>query len=97
MTAFAQAVTRYRATRTETRTETDAPLAVAVFCGAGLVVSLICVACGLDLGADFFDGRRGRPPVGLRPSSPWRPVLSALRAVGLVLRYRAATLAQDLP
>ena len=54
MTALVQALTRYSATRTGARTKTDALTAVAVFCGAGLVVSLICVACGLDLGADFF-------------------------------------------
>lgn len=54
MTALVQALTRYTATRTEAPTKTDALIAVAVFCGAGLVVSLICVACGLDLGVDLF-------------------------------------------
>jgi hypothetical protein len=28
--------------------------AVAVFCGIGLVVSLILASCGVDLGAGFF-------------------------------------------
>lgn len=54
MTAIVQALARYRATRIEAETETEALIGIAVYCGAGLVVSLICVACGVDLGAGLF-------------------------------------------
>jgi hypothetical protein len=50
MTALVQALVRTAATRTETDTFTI----VALFCGAGLVVSVICAAFGLDLSAGFF-------------------------------------------
>lgn len=52
MTALVQAISRYRATRTET--ETDTFKMVALFCGVGLAVSLICATCGLDLSPGFF-------------------------------------------
>jgi hypothetical protein len=52
MSALVQAISRYRATRTET--ETDMLAIVALFCGAGLAVSLICASYGLDLSPGFF-------------------------------------------
>jgi hypothetical protein len=52
MTALVQALSRYRATKTET--ETDILKIVALFCGAGLAVSLICATYGLDVSPGFF-------------------------------------------
>ena len=52
MTALVQAISRYRAARTET--DTDMLTIVALFCGAGLAVSLICASYGLDLSPGFF-------------------------------------------
>jgi hypothetical protein len=52
MTALVQALYRNRATRTER--ETDILMIVALFCGAGLAVSLICASYGLDLSPGFF-------------------------------------------
>jgi hypothetical protein len=54
MTAFVQAFFRTSTAETETRTETDVFTVVALFCGAGLVVSVICAAYGLDLSPGFF-------------------------------------------
>lgn len=50
MTAFVQAL--YRVSRTET--ETDVLKLVALFCGAGLFVSLLFATYGLDLSPGFF-------------------------------------------
>lgn len=52
MTALVQAISRISATRTET--ETDMLTIVALFCGAGLAISLICATYGLDLSPGFF-------------------------------------------
>ena len=52
MTAFVQALSRYGATKTET--ETDIFKIVALSCGAGLAVLLICATYGLDLSPGFF-------------------------------------------
>jgi hypothetical protein len=52
MTALVQAVSRHRATRTVT--ETDIFKIVALFCGAGLAMSLICATYGLDVSPGFF-------------------------------------------
>jgi hypothetical protein len=54
MTAVVQALARYHAARIETGTKGDSLIGIAVFCGAGLVASLICVVCGLDLSAGSF-------------------------------------------
>ena len=50
MTALVQAL--YRASHTET--ETDVLKLVALFCGAGLFVSLLFATYGLDLSPGFF-------------------------------------------
>jgi hypothetical protein len=50
MTALVQAFFRVSGTETET----DVLAIVAMFCGAGLVVSLICATYGLDLSPAFF-------------------------------------------
>ena len=50
MTALVQAL--YRASHTET--EIDALKLVALFCGAGLFVSLLLATYGLDLSPGFF-------------------------------------------
>jgi hypothetical protein len=49
MTALVQALYRAR-----TETETDAFTVVALFCGAGLFVSLLFATYGLDLSPGFF-------------------------------------------
>jgi hypothetical protein len=56
MTALVQALSRYRATRTETETDilTTVLTIVALSCGAGLAVSLIWATYGLDLSPGFF-------------------------------------------
>jgi hypothetical protein len=51
MAALVQALYRL-SERTDVETET--PKLLAIFCGAGLLVSLVCAAYGLDLGAAFF-------------------------------------------
>ena len=51
MTALVQAFSHLSATA-NTRTETLKVLTA--FCCAGLVVSLLCATCGLDLGPGFF-------------------------------------------
>jgi hypothetical protein len=51
MTALVQAIFRLSAS---TSIETETLQTLAIFCGAGLCVSLPCAACGLDLGAEFF-------------------------------------------
>lgn len=43
---------RYRASKTET--DAAAFRTVVLFCGAGLLASLVLVSCGFDLGPDFF-------------------------------------------
>jgi hypothetical protein len=48
MAAFVQALSRL-----STNTEVDTLKAVAIFGGAGLVVSLVCVIYGLDLSPGF--------------------------------------------
>jgi hypothetical protein len=50
MTALVQAISRI----SRTEIETDGFVMVAVFCGAGLLVSLIFASYGLDLSAAFF-------------------------------------------
>jgi hypothetical protein len=50
MTALVQAI--YRVSQTET--ETDALKMIALFCGAGLFVSLLFATYGLDLSPGFF-------------------------------------------
>jgi len=50
MTALVQAL--YRVSHTET--ETDTLKMVALFCGAGLFVSLLLATYGLDLSPGFF-------------------------------------------
>jgi hypothetical protein len=50
MTALVQALSRASATQTET----DVLKIVAMFCGAGLFVSLLCATYGLDLSPGFF-------------------------------------------
>jgi hypothetical protein len=52
MTAVVQAVSRSRASRTET--DIDIFAIVALFCGAGLFVSLMFATYGLDLSPGFF-------------------------------------------
>jgi hypothetical protein len=52
MTALVQAISRYRAARVET--ETEILTIVALFCGAGLAVSIIFATYGLDLSPGFF-------------------------------------------
>lgn len=52
MTALVQAISRYRASRTETEIDTFA--LVVLFCSAGLFVTLICATYGLDLSPGFF-------------------------------------------
>jgi hypothetical protein len=52
MTALVQAISRYRATRTETGT--DIFTIVALFCGAVLFVFLMRASYGLDLSPGFF-------------------------------------------
>jgi hypothetical protein len=51
MTALVQAISRLSA---KTNIETEILKVLAIFSGVGLLVSLICVAYGLDLGAEFF-------------------------------------------
>jgi hypothetical protein len=48
MTALVQALSRV------SRAEIDAFTALALFCGAGLLVSLIMASYGLDLSPGFF-------------------------------------------
>ena len=52
MTALVQALSRYRATRTES--ETDIFTIVALICGAALFVFLMRASYGLDLSLGFF-------------------------------------------
>jgi hypothetical protein len=52
MTALVQAISRYRATRVET--ETEILTIVALFCGVGLAVCVVCATYGLDLSPGFF-------------------------------------------
>jgi hypothetical protein len=51
MTAFVQAISWLSASTT---IETETLKMLAILSGAGLFVSLLCVAYGLDLGAEFF-------------------------------------------
>jgi hypothetical protein len=53
MTAVFQELYRYRPSKTET--EIHPFRMVSLFCGAGLLVSLVCVTCGFDLGMDFLN------------------------------------------
>jgi len=50
MTALAQALSRV----SRTEIQIDAFTAIALFCGAGLLVSLIVASYGLDLSPGFF-------------------------------------------
>lgn len=50
MTALAQALSRV----SRTEIQIDAFAAIALFCGAGLLVSLMLASYGLDLGAGLF-------------------------------------------
>jgi hypothetical protein len=50
MTELVQALLRVSGTETET----DVLAIVVMFCGVGLVVSLICATYGLDLSPGFF-------------------------------------------
>ncbi len=52
MTALVQALSHYRATRTEA--ETDIFTIVALFCGSVLFVFLMRATYGLDLSPGFF-------------------------------------------
>jgi hypothetical protein len=52
MTAFVQAISRYRTTGTET--ETDILKIVALLCVAGMAVFFIRASYGLDLSPGFF-------------------------------------------
>jgi hypothetical protein len=49
--AFVQAISRLSAT---TNIETETLKMLAIFSGAGLLVSILFAAGGLDLGAEFF-------------------------------------------
>jgi hypothetical protein len=51
MTAFVQAISWLSVS---TNIETETLKMLAILSGAGLFVSLLCVAYGLDLGAEFF-------------------------------------------
>jgi hypothetical protein len=51
MTAFIQALSRFSSA---TDIETETLKVLAIFCGVGLVVSLLCATWGLDLSAGFF-------------------------------------------
>jgi hypothetical protein len=51
MAALVQAISRLTA---NTNIETETLKMFAIFSGAGLLVSLVCAAYGLDLGAEFF-------------------------------------------
>lgn len=51
MTSLVQAISRLSAS---TNIENETLKRLAIFCGAGPCVSLLCAACGLDLGAEFF-------------------------------------------
>jgi hypothetical protein len=51
MTAFVQAISWLSAS---TNIEIETLKMLAILSGAGLFVSLLCVAYGLDLGAEFF-------------------------------------------
>jgi hypothetical protein len=50
MTALVQALSRV----SRAEIQLDPLTAIALFCGAGLLVSLICMSYGLDLSAGFF-------------------------------------------
>jgi hypothetical protein len=51
MTALVQALSRFS---TATNIETETLKVLAMFCGAGLAVSLLCATYGLDLSPGFF-------------------------------------------
>lgn len=51
MAAIVQALSRLSAA---TNVETDTLKAVAIFCGAGLALSLVCMIYGLDFTPGFF-------------------------------------------
>jgi hypothetical protein len=51
MTALAQALSRLSAA---TNIEIETLKAIAVFCGVGLLISLLCMTYGLDLSPGFF-------------------------------------------
>lgn len=52
MTALVQAISRFSAA---TNIETETLKVLAIFCCAGLVVSLLCATYGLDISAGFSD------------------------------------------
>jgi hypothetical protein len=51
MTALVQALSRFAA---RTNPETDTLKLIAIFCGAGLLVSILLATYGLDLSPGFF-------------------------------------------
>ena len=52
MTALVQAFSRSRASKAET--DVDVFAIIVLFCGAGLLVSLMCATYGVDLSPGFF-------------------------------------------
>jgi hypothetical protein len=50
MAALAKALSHV----TGTQVEIDDLKSVFIFCGVGLLISLLLACCGLDLGAEFF-------------------------------------------
>jgi hypothetical protein len=54
MTAMAQALSRVFLSRILSADERDTLKKIALFCGVGLLASLICMTYGLDLSPGFF-------------------------------------------
>jgi hypothetical protein len=54
MTAMAQALSRVFLSRVLSDDERDSLKKIALFCGVGLLVSLVCMTYGLDLSPGFF-------------------------------------------
>jgi hypothetical protein len=54
MTAMAQALSRVFLSRVLSADERDTLKKIALFCGVGLLASLICMTYGLDLSPGFF-------------------------------------------
>ena len=55
MTAMAQALSRVFLSRVfQSADERDTLKKIALFCGVGLLVSLVCMTYGLDLSPGFF-------------------------------------------
>jgi hypothetical protein len=54
MTAMAQALSRVFSSRVfQSADELDTLKKIALFCGAGLLISLVCMTCGVDLNPAF--------------------------------------------